>query len=280
MNESPDMIQAIILGILQGATEFIPVSSSGHLVIAPWLLGWEKPSLLFDTMLHWGTLAAIFIVFWRDFLAMIRAWFLSLAQRSLANPDARVAWFILAGTLPAVFAALMFEEPLEAMFLNPSGVGFFLLVTAALLFISEQVTRRRSGTGRTLEQMTWLDAIVVGVAQAFALLPGVSRSGSTIAAGLGCGIQRDQAARYSFLLGSPAFFGAGLLQIVKVIQADTSALNDGLLPIAVGFVVSAISGTLAIHFLLRYLRTRTLYVFSVYCLGVGLLTIVLSMLQL
>ena len=157
------MIQAIILGIIQGATEFIPVSSSGHLVIAPWLLGWEKPSLLFDTMLHWGTLAAIFIVFWRDFLAMIRAWFLSLAQRSLADPDARVAWFILVGTLPAVLAALIFEEPLEAMFLNPVGVGFFLLVTAALLFISEQVTRRRRGAGRTLAQMTWLDAVVIGV---------------------------------------------------------------------------------------------------------------------
>lgn len=276
MNDSPNILQALILGILQGATEFIPVSSSGHLVIAPWLLGWEKPSLLFDTMLHWGTLVAIFIVFWRDFLAMIRAWFLSITQRSLADADARVAWFIIVGTLPAVVAALAFEEPLEAMFLNPRGVGFFLLVTAALLFVSEQITRRRGGAGRTLAQMTWLDAIVIGVAQAFALFPGVSRSGSTIATGLGVGVRRDQAARFSFLLGSPAFFGAGLLQIVKVMRADAAVLTDGLAPIAVGFVASAVSGVLAIHFLLRYLRTRTLYIFSVYCLGLGLLTIVLS----
>lgn len=276
MNESPNIIQAIILGIIQGVTEFVPISSSGHLVLAPWLLGWEKPSLLFDTMLHWGTLAAIGIVFWRDFLMMIRAWFLSLARRSLADPDARVAWFIVVGTLPAVFVALLFEEPLEAMFLNPGGVGFCLLVTAALLFISERITQRRNGAGRVLEQMTWLDAIAIGVAQAFALLPGVSRSGSTIAAGLGCGIRRDQAARYSFLLGSPAFLGAGLLQIVRVMQEDAFVLNHGLLPIAVGFVASAISGTLAIHFLLRYLRTRTLYVFGLYCLVVGLLTIALS----
>lgn len=276
MNDSIDLIQAIILGFIQGATEFIPVSSSGHLVIVPWLFGWDKPSLLFDTMLHWGTLLAIFIVFWRDFLAMIRAWFLSIARRSLADPDARTAWFIIVGTLPAVVAALLFEEQFEAMFLNPRGVGFFLLVTATLLFFSEQITQRRAYAGRTLAQMTWRDAIVIGVAQALALFPGVSRSGSTIAAGLAMGIHREQAARFSFLLGTPAFFGAGLLQVVKVTGEDANLLVGNLAPIAVGFAVAAFTGVVVIRFLLGYLRNHTLYIFSVYCVVLGLLTIGLT----
>lgn len=276
MNDSIDLIQAIILGFIQGATEFIPVSSSGHLVIVPWLFGWDKPSLLFDTMLHWGTLLAIFVVFWRDFLAMIRAWFQSIARRSLADPDARIAWFIIVGTLPAVAAALLFEDPLEAMFLNPRGVGFFLLVTAALLFFSEQWTQRRGQEGRALARMTWLDAIAIGAAQALALIPGISRSGSTIAAGLARGIRRDQAARFSFLLGTPAFFGAGLLQVVKVMGADANLLVGNLTPIIVGFVVSAVTGVVVIRFLLGYLRSHSLYIFAAYCVVLGLVMIGLS----
>jgi undecaprenyl-diphosphatase len=279
MNEPVNIIQAIILGFIQGATEFIPVSSSGHLVIVPWLMGWEKPSLLFDTMLHWGTLLAIFVVFWRDFLAMIRAWFLSLAQRSFADPDARTAWFIIVGTLPAVVAALLFQDFLEGMFLNPQAVGFFLLVTALLLFVSEQLTKRYSGNGRPLARMNWSDSIVIGVAQAFALFPGISRSGSTIAAGLARGISREQAARFSFLLGTPAFFGAGLLQVVKVMGADGDMLVGNLTPILVGFTVAAVTGVVVIRFLLRYLRNHTLYVFSAYCLALGLFTIVFSMVR-
>ncbi len=279
MNDTITVIQAIILGFIQGATEFVPVSSSGHLVIVPWLLGWEKPSLLFDTLLHWGTLLAIFVVFWRDFLAMIRAWFLSLAHRSLADPDARTAWFIILGTLPAVVAALLFEDALEAMFLNPQAAGFFLIVTAALLFFSEQLTNRYAGDGRPLDRMTWIDAIIIGVAQAFALFPGISRSGSTIAAGLARGIRREQAARFSFLLGTPAFFGAGLLQVVKVMGEDVNLLVGNLTPILIGFAVSAVTGVVVIRFLLRYLRNHTLYIFSAYCLVLGLATVVLTMVR-
>ncbi len=270
-----DIIQAIILGIVQGATEFIPVSSSGHLVIVPWLLGWEKPSLLFDTMLHWGTLVAIFVVFWRDFLALIRAWFGSIARRSFADPNARLAWFIIVGTIPAVAAGLLFNDFLESMFLNPQAVGFFMLITAGLLAGSEQLAKRSQAT-RDLDHMNWTDAIVIGVAQSFALLPGISRSGSTIAAGLGRGIRRDLAARYSFLLGTPAFLGAGLLQLVKTVGDNSATLAGNVAPMVAGFIAAAVVGVLAIRFLLRYLRNRTLYVFSIYCLVVGLLTITLS----
>lgn len=278
MEQSINVIQAILLGLVQGATEFIPVSSSGHLVIVPWLLGWPKPSLLFDTMLHWGTLSAIFIIFWRDFLKMTRAWFASLVQRSLGDPDARLAWFIIVGTLPAVAAGLLFEDALEAIFLNPRAVGFFMLVTAALLFFSERLMRRQADA-RSLEHMNWADAIVIGVAQAFALLPGVSRSGSTISAGLARGIRRDLAARYSFLLGTPAFFGAGLLQLIKVAGEDGTAITGNLAVLVLGFLAAAITGILVIRLLLAYLRNHTLYVFSVYCLVVGLFTVALSFLR-
>lgn len=273
-----DIIQAIVLGIVQGATEFIPVSSSGHLVIVPWLLGWDEPSLLFDTMLHWGTLVAIFVVFWRDFLALIRAWFSSLARRSLADPNARLAWFIIVGTIPAVVTGLLFDDFLESMFLNPQAVGFFMLITAGLLAGSEQLAKRSQAV-RDLDRMNWTDAIVIGVAQSFALLPGISRSGSTIAAGLGRGIRRDLAARFSFLLGTPAILGAGLLQLASTMGDDSAALAGNVAPIVAGFVAAAVVGVLAIRFLLRYLRNRTLYIFSVYCLVVGLLTITLSVVR-
>lgn len=275
MEQSINALQAILLGIVQGATEFIPVSSSGHLVIVPWMMGWPTPSLLFDTMLHWGTLVAIFIVFWRDFLVMIRAWFASIFGRSFADPNARLAWFILVGTLPAVVAGLLFADPLEAIFLNPRAVGFFMLVTAGLLFFSEQLMKRQQNA-RSLDRMNWTDAILIGVAQAFALFPGVSRSGSTIAAGLSRGIRRDLAARYSFMLGTPAFLGAGLLQIVKVAGEDSTAITGNLIILVLGFASAAIVGVLAIRFLLAYLRNRTLYIFSAYCFVVGLLTIALT----
>jgi undecaprenyl-diphosphatase len=273
MSESIDLIQAMILGFVQGATEFVPVSSSGHLVLVPWLLGWPAPSLLFDTLLHWGTLVAVLIVFWREFLAMASAWVQSIVRRSLADPDARTAWFIVVGTVPAVAAGLLLDDLLESFFLNPLAVGCFLLVTALLLWLSEQLVLR-SGGGRALAQMQWLDAAAIGVAQALALLPGVSRSGSTIAAGLARGIRRDQAARFSFLLGTPAILGAGLLQLVKVLGEDASALTQHAAPILVGFVVAAVTGVVAIRVLLSYLRNHTLYVFSGYCLVVGAATIV------
>ncbi len=273
MSESIDLIQAMILGFVQGATEFVPVSSSGHLVLVPWLLGWPAPSLLFDTLLHWGTLVAVLIVFWREFLAMASAWVQSIVRRSLADPDARTAWFIVVGTVPAVAAGLFLDDLLESFFLNPLAVGCFLLVTALLLWLSEQLVLR-SGGGRALAQMQWLDAAAIGVAQALALLPGVSRSGSTIAAGLARGIRRDQAARFSFLLGTPAILGAGVLQLVKVSGEDASALTQHAAPILVGFVVAAVTGVVAIRVLLSHLRNHTLYVFSGYCLVVGAATIV------
>lgn len=274
----PEIIQAIILGIAQGLTEFIPVSSSAHLALIPWFMGWGPSGLLFDTMLHWGTLLAVTLVFWRDFLALIGAWFNSIRRRSLADPNARLAWFIIAGSIPAVVLGFLFDDFVESLFTEAQMVGLFLLITAIILAVAELVAGRLQRP-RTLEQMNWLDSILIGLAQAFALLPGISRSGSTIAMGLGRGIRRDLAARFSFLLGTPVIFGAGLLQLVDVLTSDASALTNQWIPIVAGFIAAAIAGTVAINFLLRYLRNHSLYIFSAYCTVLGLVTIVWSLVR-
>ncbi len=270
-----EIFKAIVLGFVQGATEFIPVSSSGHLVVVPWLLGWEDFGILFDTMLHWGTLLAIALVFWRDFWDLILAALTSIAKRSLADPKARLAWFIVIGSIPAAVTGLLFKDAIEGLFASPRAAGFFLLGTAALLAGSEQLAKRLTNL-HEMEKMTLLDSILIGLAQAIALAPGISRSGSTIAAGLALGIRRDEAARYSFLLGTPAFLGAGLLSLADALSENAAAVSAQLPVLMVGFVVAAITGFAAIRFLLAYLRTRSLYLFSIYCLILGLAVIGLS----
>jgi undecaprenyl-diphosphatase len=270
-----ELFRAIIMGIVQGLTEFIPVSSSAHLALVPWLLGWPPAGFLFDLMLHWGTLLAVFVVFWRDFVNLIGAWFGSIGRRSLADPNARVAWFIILGSIPAVVLGFLFKDFVEGLFLNPPAIGFFLLITAAILALAEVLTTNLRNP-RMLDRMNWVDAVAIGFAQALALAPGISRSGSTIATGLARGLRREEAARFSFLLGTPVIFGAGLLQLVDVLQSDPTEVTNQLLPLAAGFVAAAVAGVLAIRFLLRYLRNHTLYIFSAYCLVLGLVTIALS----
>jgi undecaprenyl-diphosphatase len=271
-----ELFKAAILGLVQGLTEFIPVSSSGHLVIVPWLFGWEHEGLLFDTILHWGTLAAIVAVFWRDFVEIAIAVSRSIFSRSLADPNARLGWFIVVGSIPAAVVGLLFKDFIEGLFSSPATAGAFLLVTAVLLIGSEQLIRTTHHY-KTTEKLNWTDIILIGLAQALALAPGISRSGSTIAAGLARGVRRDVAARFSFLLGTPAFFGAGLLQMGDALATNTSMVEAQLPTMVIGFMVSAISGFLAIRFLLAYLRRHTLYVFAIYCIvmGVGVLLLAL-----
>lgn len=273
-----ELIHAIVLGIVQGATEFIPVSSSGHLVIIPWLLGWQEDAyagLLFDTVLHWGTLVAIFWVFWRDFLRLFTAALGSLTTRSLADPEARIAWYIVLGSIPAAVTGLLLKDQIEVLFDSPRAAGFFLLVTAGLLAGSEWLVRRVQRF-RDMREMKLWDALFVGLAQAIALAPGISRSGSTIAAGLVRRLRRDEAARFSFLLGTPAFFGAGLLQMLDTLAVDATQVTANAAPLVAGFAASAVAGVLAIRFLLAYLRERSLYAFAVYCTVLGLAVIALT----
>lgn len=275
-----NIIQAIILGIVQGATEFIPVSSSAHLVLVPWALGWPSPGLFFDTMLHWGTLAAVLTYFWRDWIAIIRGFFRSLGQAGpwnsapggrLADPNNRLAWAIILGTIPAVILGFLFEDYFESLFSSPTAVGVFLIVTAIILAASERIGRRV----RMLDSITIVDSLAIGLAQAAAIAPGISRSGATIAAGLGRGLMRDAAARFSFLLGTPAILGAGTLQLLDLLQGAET--NTTWAAAIAGMLVAAIVGYLCIKFLLAYLQRGRLYVFAVYCALVGLAVVIVNL---
>jgi undecaprenyl-diphosphatase len=273
MGATVNLLHAFFLGILQGATEFLPVSSSGHLVLVPWLLGWESPGLAFGVVVHWGTALAIVVYFWRDWFALIQAALRSLYQRSLADPDARLFWLVVLGTIPAVPIGWKLEDFFEMLFARPVAAASFLLVTAVFLAASERLGRRE----RDLDALTWLDALIIGLAQALAIFPGISRSGATIAAGLARGLRRESAARFSFLLATPIILGAGLLELVDL--AQVGELTAQVPALIVGFLSAGVVGFGCIHFLLRYLRRRRLYPFAVYCAVAGVACLLVALVR-
>ena len=258
-----DIIQAIILGLVQGASEFVPISSSGHLVLVPWLLGWPQPSLVFDTVVHWGTLVAVLAYFWHDFVVLASAWGRSLASRSLGEPEARIAWLIIVGTVPAALMGYVGEDFFESLFAAPAWVAGLLLVTGLILALSEWLGKRRKEPC----QLTFSDSLIIGIAQGCAIAPGISRSGATIAAGLFRGLKREAAARYSFLLATPIIFGAGLLKLLDLFKTENVAAH--LPPLVLGFLTAVLSGYLCIRFLLSYLQRGRLYAFAIYCWMAG-----------
>ncbi len=264
------VIQAIVMGVLQGLTEFLPISSSGHLVIVPWLLGWPAASLTFDALVHWGTLFAVLIYFRQDVVYYVRAALISLLRRSLDVPGARVAWAIAVGTLPGMVAGMTLESQFERLFHAPRVAAAFLLVTAVILALSEWVGQRT----RPLNSVSLVDGLLIGIGQALAITPGISRSGTTIAVGLSRGLERDAAARFSFLLGIPIILGAGLFQLKDVVMATNQ--HEPLLMLSLGFGAALISGYLAIHSLLRYVQRHSLFVFAGYCALVGLAVLMLA----
>jgi undecaprenyl-diphosphatase len=249
------IIQALILGVVQGATEFLPISSSGHLVLVPWFLGWHfepQAAFIFDVLVQWGTILAVLLYFRRDLLEIGLCWLRGIAA---GQPF---------GTLPAAVIGLALKSVVEKAFAQPAAVSGFLLLTAALLLISEQIHHRQ----RELDSLNWPDSIFIGFAQALALFPGVSRSGSTIAGGLMRGLDRTAAARFSFLLAIPTMLGAGLIALLDL--RDTANATTQLTPLAIGFLAAALVGFLSIRFLLNYLRDHPLTIFAVYCLLLGL----------
>jgi undecaprenyl-diphosphatase len=268
-----NFIQAIVLGIVQGAAEFIPISSSGHLVLVPWFLDWPEPGLVFDTIVHWGTLAAILAVFWRDILALAMAWVRSLVGRSLDQPEARLAWLIIVGTLPAALMGFLWEDFFESLFSSPGRVAVLLLVTGAILVLSERLGKRL----RSLSDLGWLDSVLIGLAQGLAIAPGISRSGATMAMGLLRGVEREAAARFSFLLATPIIFGAGLLKLIELFQAGAGGASW--LSLMVGFLAAAISGYVCITFLLAYLQRGRLYVFAAYCWAAGVVSLTIFLMR-
>jgi undecaprenyl-diphosphatase len=276
--------QAIVLGIVQGLTEFLPVSSSAHLLVVPWLLGWESPGLAFDAALHLGTLAAVLVYFWRDLLAMalafpraIRRPYAILRSGDSADVMPRLALLIAIGTVPGLIVGLLGEGTIDAVY-HPGGVAPDAVIVAvavasialALLLLAAERTAQHV---RGMASLTVRDGLIIGLAQTLALIPGVSRSGATITAGLFRDLTRVDAARFSFLLGVPIIAAAGAKGLIDTL---TSGLDAGQLAVfAVGVAVSALAGFVAIWGLLRYLQRASTAVFIVYRIVLGIVLIVL-----
>jgi undecaprenyl-diphosphatase len=259
--------QTIVLGIVQGLAEFLPISSSAHLILVPWLCGWDDPGLAFDVALHWGTLLAILVVFWRDWIRLIGAGLASLRDREFtATADRKLFWALVLSAIPGAVVGKLLDEWAEETLREPLLIAATMSVMAIVLWIAD-----RAGSKNKLEQqMTQPEAFGIGVAQAFALVPGVSRSGSTISLGLVFGFTREAIARFSFLMSTPIIFGAGVLKFPRMIREmheGSSAVSWG--GLAAGCIASAIVGVIVIRWLLEYLRTRTYAVFAWYRLGVA-----------
>ncbi|MDO8869482.1 MAG: undecaprenyl-diphosphatase UppP [Methanobacteriaceae archaeon] len=275
-----DIIQAIIIGIVQGLTEFLPISSSAHLVFLPEIMGVQS-SLAFDTLLHIGTLVAIFAYFWNDIINMIKSFFSSLAdiprgqfkKNFQEDQYKKLAWLVIIGTIPAGILGILFKSNFESLFSSILAVGIFLIITGFLLWGSERFSQRiRPEDRKPLKKLTIKNSLIVGIAQAFAIAPGISRSGATISAGLFLGFERELAARYSFLLSIPAILGAALVQAKDITSLDMSTAA-----LVAGFLAAAISGYLAIKFMLKLIKERSLLIFAYYCWIVGIIAVALSL---
>jgi undecaprenyl-diphosphatase len=264
------LVQAILLGILQGLTEFIPVSSSGHLVLIPWLLGWDDPGLTYNTVVHLGTLLAVALYFWRDIVTLLRGLWRSLVTRRIDSFETRLPWLIVLATIPAALAGYLAEDFVEELFGTPRIASVLLIVTGLILVVSERLGRKLKG----LTELSVRDAVWIGLAQAAAIAPGLYRSGTTIAAGLWRDQRRPDSARFSFLIALPVIAGAGGLQLAKTFSSGLAGAQWTLL--IGGFLSAFLSGYLAIRFLLRYIQTHNLRPFAYYCWAIGLLGIILS----
>ena len=265
------ILEAIVLGLVQGLTEFIPVSSTAHLEIVPVLLGWGDPGAAFSAVIQFGTLLAALIYFAKDILRLIAGFFRGLiSRRPLADTDSREAWLVIIGTIPIVILGLLLKKHIESTFRGLWVITTMVIVVAVLLQIAEVYARRKEL--RNFEDMTVTDGIAIGLGQCLALIPGSSRSGSTIMAALFRRIDRPTAARYSFLLSIPAVGGAGMLELIHE-RSHLAAV--GWTAVIVGIVVAFISGYASIWFLIRYLRTHTTAVFIYYRYALGALMLVL-----
>ncbi len=273
-----DLFQVIFLALIQALTEFLPISSSAHLVLAPWLMGWPDFGLLFDVALHVGTLVAVIAYFaktWLRLLGLAAGHRVLVPEKGHADIDLyenpRLFAYIVAATLPAGIAGFALKSMVETTLRSPLVIGVMLIAVGLWIWWIE----RRGVTRRGLGSLSFRDAMLVGFAQAIALIPGTSRSGITIATGLLLGMNRSSAARFSFLLSSPVILGAALKTAYDAVQED-SLTSENLLPLSFGILVSAVAGYAVIAVFLKYLETSTLIPFVYYRLGFGILVIILA----
>ena len=275
------LLQAILLGIVQGLTEFIPISSTAHLRIVPALLGWADPGAAFTAVIQIGTLLAVLAYFRGDISRIASAVLRDVRLAEFChNHEAKLGWMIVLGTVPIVAAGLVFQDVIETTLRSLYVISASMIALAIALFVAEWLGEQRVRAGqppRTLSNLSWADAVAVGFAQALALIPGSSRSGVTIMGGLFAGMDRSTAARFSFLLSLPAIFAAGVYELYKERDALLASHSDAMNLLA-ATVVSAVVGYASIAFLLGYLKTRSTFLFIVYrlALGFGLLGLLLS----
>ena len=251
-----NIIQAIILGLIQGLTEFLPISSSGHLVLFQKIFGINEPTLIFDTMVHIGTLAAVVTVLWKDILSMLK------------KPFQKLTWLLIAGTIPTGIIAIMFKDSFEAMYKSGSTLGFEFLATGFIILFAE-----RLNTGRKqVKETSYLDAAFIGIMQGAAIMPAVSRSGLTISGALLRNLDREFAAKFSFLLSIPAILGAAAFQIKDIVEAGSGSVITA--PIAAGTIAAAVAGYFSIRFMIVLLKKGSMRYFSYYVFAIGALVIV------
>ncbi len=255
------VFQALVLGIIQGLGEFLPISSSAHLALAPWVFGWEDPGLVFDVALHMGTLLAVIAFFWRDWVEL----FTEAIIKRRSTQKASLFWYLLIATIPGALAGYVLEEQAETVFREPLLIAAMLIIMGLILYLVD----RRAIKRKNMNGISFTDSLLIGLSQAFAIIPGVSRSGVTMTAGRALGLTRQTAARFSFLLSAPIIFGAGVMQLKNIAPADIN------IAFITGVLSSAVVGILSIGFLLRYLSERSFSVFVWYRFIVGFAVIVL-----
>jgi undecaprenyl-diphosphatase len=258
--------EAVILGLVQGLGEFLPISSSAHLVLDPWLFKWEDPGLTFDIALHLGTLIAVAIYFWRDWLRLLTKGF-----TNTKSPDGRLFWYLVAATIPGAAIGFMLEKHAETIFRNPVLIAVMLILLGVILYWAD----RKSAKKIEVNDITFRTSFLIGVSQALAIIPGVSRSGITMTTGLLLGLTREGAARFSFLLSAPIIFGAAAVKMPHVI-AQPSLITGNFI---IGMVVSCVTGIAGIGFLLRYVQTKTFRPFSWYRFILGAVVIAVVILR-
>lgn len=256
--------QALVLGILQGLSEFLPISSSAHLALAPWLFNWPDPGLAFDVALHLGTLIAVLWYFRAEWGRLTRAAISILTSRRLDNPDKRRVVYLIIATIPGAIGGLLLESRAESAFRSPLLIAVALMLMGLVLWLTDKIR----SAARPLNGMRWPDALLIGLSQVLALVPGVSRSGATITAGRGLAFDRESAAKFSFLMSMPIIAAAAALKVPEVIR-DSGITT----PLLVGVLASAISGWLAISIVMHYVTRHSYGIFAVYRLVLGIIVL-------
>jgi len=260
------LLQAAILGLVQGLGEFLPISSSAHLVLVPWLFGWTDPGLAFDVALHTGTLLAVAIYFWKDWWHLIIKGF-----ADVRSEEGRLFWYLVAASVPGAIGGFLLEKKAETVFRSPLLIAMMLIWMGVLLYWAD----RRSAKNIELKNITFETSILIGISQTLAIIPGVSRSGITMTTGLLMGVTREGAVRFSFLLSAPIIFGAAVVKLPHVIS-NSPMIN---LNFTIGILVSCIAGIVSIGFLLKYIQTKDFLPFVWYRFVLGALVIMMTMVR-